>query len=265
MTLEGTRILVTGSTSGLGEAIAKRLASDGADVVVTGRDKRRGRAVAEAVAGLGPGRATFIAADLATLDGPPQLAREAERWLGGVDVLVNNAAIYVVDGVPIGAAELDGMFDLNVRGAFLLSTALMERMAERGHGSVVNITSPVAYRGYPGMAAYAGSKGALNALTRAWAAEYGPSGIRINSVSPGPVITPGVERALGEQTEEPSRVVLARTGVVAGRIGSEDDIAAAVALLAGREARYIHGTTLHVDGGMTGVGSLWGLEDETVE
>ncbi|HYN98534.1 MAG TPA: SDR family oxidoreductase [Actinomycetota bacterium] len=261
MSLNGTRVLVTGSTSGIGESIAERFMREGSNVVVTGRDPGRGKAVAKRLGALGDGRCVFLPADLATVDGPALLARAAEHRLGGVDVLVNNAGIYMVDGEPLGASDFDAMMQLNVRGVHLLTTALIPGMAERGSGVVVSITSPVAYRGYPGMAAYAATKAAVDMLTRCWAAEYGRSGIRVTALSPGPVITPGVEDVVGVGVNVPKEV-LTRTGLVAGRVATGEDISAAVAFLAGTDAPYIHGTTFHVDGGMNGVGSLWGADKD---
>lgn len=265
MALNGTHVLVTGSTSGIGESIAERFLREGADVVVTGRDRDRGAAVAKRLTALGSGRCRFIGADLGTAEGPPALAKSAEEWLGGVDVLVNNAGIYKVDGVPIGADDFDAMMQVNVRGVHLLTTSLIPRMAGRGSGVVVNITSPVAYRGYPGMAAYAATKAALDMLTKCWAAEFGRSGIRFTALSPGPVVTPGVEEVIGVGVNY-SQEILTRTGLVAGRVATGDDISSAVVFLAATEAAYIHGTTFHVDGGMNGVGSLWGADQApTVE
>ncbi|HEX2053786.1 MAG TPA: SDR family oxidoreductase [Actinomycetota bacterium] len=261
MSLQSTSVLVTGSTSGIGQSIAERFVAEGADVVVTGRDATRGRAVARWLDALGPGRCSFLAADLGTLDGPGRLAEAAEERLSGVDVLVNNAGIYKVDGAPLSAADFDEMMNLNVRGAHLLTTALLPRMAERGRGAVVNVTSPVAYRGYPGMAAYAATKGALDMLAKCWAAEFGKSGVRVNALSPGPVMTPGVEKLIGTGEEAP-KDVLARTNLVAGRVATGNDISAAVLYLASPEAAYVNGSTLHVDGGMNGVGSLWGTNED---
>lgn len=261
MTLEGTHVLVTGSTSGIGESIAEHFLREGADVVVTGRNAARGKSVAKRLGSEASGRCMFIAADLATADGPRNLARAAEEKLDGVDVLVNNAGSYKIDGTPISAADFDAMMHLNVRGVHLLTTALIPGMAERGSGVIVNITSPVAYRGYPGMAAYAGTKAALDMLTKCWAAEYGRSGIRVIALSPGPVITPGVEEAVGTGVNVPNEV-LTRTGLVVGRVANGLDISSAVVFLARTDAAYIHGTTFHVDGGMNGVGSLWGADKD---
>jgi NAD(P)-dependent dehydrogenase (short-subunit alcohol dehydrogenase family)/glycosyltransferase involved in cell wall biosynthesis len=265
MTVAGSRVLVTGSTSGIGEAIAERFILEGAEVVVTGRDQERGARVAERLRRLGPSECLFVSSDLATIAGPATLAAAAEELLGGIDVLVNNAGIYKVDGEPLTSSEFDEMMHVNVRGTHLLSTALMAGMAERGRGVVINITSPVAYRGYPGMAAYAATKAAMDMLTKCWAAEYGVSGIRVNALSPGPVITPGVEKIVGPTVEDVPKEILARTGLVAGRVGTGRDISAAVVFLAGSEASYITGTTAHIDGGMNSVGSLWGTHDGGTE
>ncbi len=247
MSLEGTKVLVTGSTSGIGEAIVMRLAADGADTVVTGRDEHRGQAVVERIFEKTGRRATFIAADLSTPTGPATLAAAAEDRVGGVDVLVNNAGVYAFAASPqLGVDAFDAMFTLNVRGAYLLTTALLPLMAGRGRGAVVNITTAAAYRGFAGAAAYGASKAALDLLTRAWAAEFGRLGVRVNAVSPGPVHTPGTQA--GAEALD----ALAR-GFVAGRPCTGEEVAAAVSFLAGPEAGYVHGATLHVDGGAVAV------------
>jgi len=238
-------VLVTGSTSGIGESIAARFAKEGADTVITGRDRPRGEAVAARLSALGPGRSRFIAADLATPDGPLSLAHSAEEWLNGVDVVVNNAATGVSGASEaISSEDWNAIFALNVRGPYLLSTALMLRMEERGSGVVVNVTSSVAHRGWPGYAAYSASKSALEGLTRCWAATYGPSGVRVNAVAPGPVLTP----LLGDSTVEDLAQFC--SGYGQGRYGMPEDVAAMVVFLASAGADYIQGSTVHVDGGM---------------
>ncbi|MGI8807106.1 MAG: SDR family NAD(P)-dependent oxidoreductase [Acidimicrobiales bacterium] len=247
MSLEGSRVLVTGSTSGIGEAIAMRLASDGADTVVTGRDGGRGREVVERIHDKTGRRPVFIAADLSTPEGPLALAAAAEDHLGGVDVLVNNAGVYTFAPSPaIGTETFDAMFSLNVRGAYLLATALLPQMAGRGRGAVVNITTAAAYRGFAGAAAYGASKAALDLFTKAWAAEFGRFGVHVNAVSPGPVHTPGTAGG----AEALDRLA---QGFVAGRACTAEEVAGAVSFLCGPESSYIHGTTLHVDGGAVAV------------
>lgn len=246
MNLEGKGALVTGGTSGIGEAVALKLASEGAAVVVAGRDRARGEEVRRRLEQAGPGRSRFVAADLRSAEGPVALAGEAEEWLEGVDILVNNAAIGGAGhSIDISTDDWDAIFAVNVRAPYLLSTSLMQRMAERGSGTVVNVTTSVAYRGWPGYSAYASSKAALDAMSRCWAATYGLWGVRVNAIAPGPVLTP---TALRDSKAEDIAAFCAGFG--AGRYGTVDEVAAAVYFLVSPEADYIHASTLHVDGGM---------------
>lgn len=246
MSLSGKGALVTGATSGIGEAVALRLAQEGAHLVVTGRDRDRGEALAERLGRMAGARSHFIEADLTGASVPTAVAEAAEQWLQGVDILVNNAATGGAGpSLEISDEDWDAVYALNVRAPYLLATSLMTRMAERRSGAVVNVTSAVAYRGWPGYSAYASSKAALNAMTRCWAATYGLWGVRVNSVSPGPVLTPGT---LADST--PEDIAQFCSGFGLGRYGSPEEVAAAVAFLAGPAADYVHGTTLHVDGGM---------------
>ena len=246
MTFKGKGVLVTGATSGIGEAVALRLASEGADTVISGRDPEKGREVLKRLEAAGAGRCTFFEADLSTPDGPLELARLAEEWLRGVDILVNNAATGGAGpSTAISLDDWDAVFAVNVRAPYLLSTALMGYMSARRFGVVVNITSSVAYRGWPGYSAYASSKAALDAMTRCWAATYGLWGIRVNALSPGPVLTPSTLR---ESSAEDIAEFCAGFG--AGRYGTVDEVAAAVSFLVGDEAEYIHASTVHIDGGM---------------
>jgi NAD(P)-dependent dehydrogenase (short-subunit alcohol dehydrogenase family) len=246
MTLQEKGALVTGATSGIGAAVALRLASEGANTVITGRDPDKGRAVAERLEKAGSGRCRFIAADLASPEAPLLLAEQAEEWLGGVDILVNNAATGGAGhSTEITPEDWDAIFAVNVRAPYLLSTAVMRRMSERRSGVVVNVTTSVAYRGWPGYSAYASSKAALDAMSRCWAATYGLWGVRVNTIAPGPVLTEGSTR---ESKAEDIAEFCAGFG--AGRYGTVDEVAAAVSFLVSDEAEYIHASTIHIDGGM---------------
>ena len=235
--LEGQRALVTGATSGIGRAAALQLAREGAEVLVHGRDAARG---AEAVAEItdAGGKASFVAADLNDADEVQRLASE----VGDVDILVNNAGISAF--APTAEFELaafDTMFASNVRAPFLLVAALAPGMAARGHGSIVNLSSMAGGVGLAGGAAYGATKASLEAMTRAWAAEYSASGVRINAVAPGPVYTstpsgPEFIAALGETTPM-------------HRASQPEEIAEVIAFLASPRASYITGTTVAVDGG----------------
>ncbi len=242
MRLQGKTALVTGATSGIGEAIAQAFAREGARVVVTGRDKQRGKAVVEAIRAAG-GSAAFVAADLTSTAGIDRLAREATEAFGPIDILVNNAGIY-----PFGPtaqtdeATFDAVIRLNVKAPFYLTAALAPQMAERGSGKIINMTTMAAHVGIAGYALYGASKAALTLLTKSWAAEYGPSGVNVNAISPGPTRTPGTVE-MGEGLDQ-----LART-LPAGRPADPAEIAEAAVYLASPEANFVHGITLPVDGG----------------
>jgi NAD(P)-dependent dehydrogenase (short-subunit alcohol dehydrogenase family) len=247
----GRVALVTGSTSGIGRAIALRLAGAGARVVVTGRDEKRGSEVVEEITDAG-GEATFIAHDLEDSD-PTRLAEGAESAFGrGVDILVNNGGTLMA--APTGevdAETIDWAFRLNVRSAFLLTGALAPGMAERGWGRIVNVSSVSGQRGQlrrPGLALYGATKAALEQLTRAWAAEYGPHGVTVNCLAPGPTRSPFTDKNLGLGDAD-TRERMAST-IPVGRVGVPEDVAAAALFLVSEEASYVEGVVLNVDGGL---------------
>jgi NAD(P)-dependent dehydrogenase (short-subunit alcohol dehydrogenase family) len=242
MSLDGKTALVTGATSGIGRAVAERLASEGAGVTVSGRDEARGKKVVEAIVAAG-GTAHFVQADLARLDDVKRLAAAATE----VDVLVNNAGVF-----PFGATQETGeqafdlAFDVNVKAPFFLTAAIAPKMAARGGGAIINISTMVATIGLSGMAAYGASKAAIELLTKAWADEYGPHGVRVNAVAPGPTRTPGTE-PMGGALEQMAATLPAR------RPAEAQEIAAAVAFLASDEASFIYGAVLPADGGRVAV------------
>jgi NAD(P)-dependent dehydrogenase (short-subunit alcohol dehydrogenase family) len=246
----GRVALVTGSTSGIGREVARSLARAGATVVVTGRDEERGSEMVGEITGAG-GEAIFVAHDLEDADFT-QLVEEAEDAFGqGVDILVNNGGTLMAAPTrEVDAETIDWAFRLNVRSAFLLTGALAPGMAERGWGRVINVSSVSGQRGQfrrPGLALYGATKAALEQLTRAWAAEYGPRGVAVNCVAPGPTRSPFTDKNLG-LADADTRERAAST-IPAGRVGVPEDVAAAVQFLAGEEAGYVQGVVLNVDGG----------------
>ena len=248
MSIEPTRIaLITGATSGIGRAAAVQLASRGFRVVVSGRDPLRGEATVATIRAAG-GIADFVAADLRDERSAKALAARALELGGGrVDVLVNSAGVFPFG--PTAATSEDGfdtVFDVNVKAPYFLVAALAPGMAERGEGAVVNVTTMVAEFGAAGMGLYGSSKAALVLLTKSWAAEFGPAGVRVNAVSPGPTRTEGTA-AMGEALDQ-----LAAAGP-AGRPGTADEIADAIVFLATDASSFIHGAVLPVDGGRIAV------------
>jgi NAD(P)-dependent dehydrogenase (short-subunit alcohol dehydrogenase family) len=233
MASEPTIALITGGTSGIGRAVAQLFSRQGASVIITDRDEVRGRDVATETAG------RFIRADLASPEDVQRLASEA----GDVDVLVNNAGYWELGpSAQTTEAGFDAMVAVNFRGPFFLTAALAPKMAARGHGAIVNVSTMVAARGAAGMAAYGASKAALEALTRSWATEYDPAGVRVNAVALGPSRTE-VTKSMGEMLD-----TLAAASPL-GRANEPDEVARAIAYLAGEQARPITGTVLAVDAG----------------
>jgi NAD(P)-dependent dehydrogenase (short-subunit alcohol dehydrogenase family) len=246
MTTAVRRALITGATSGIGRAIAEALAAQGAHVLVTGRDRRRGEDVVAGIRAV-RGKADFVVADLASAPAVTQLAKEAERILGGVDILVNNAGIFTFGPTAEGTeAQFDAIYATNVKAPFLLTGRLAPAMVERRWGRIVNITTMVAYVGMAGAALYGSSKSALQLLTQAWAAEYGPAGVTTNTIAPGPVRTLGTE-AMGDGLEQMGKTV------PAGRVGTPAEIAASAVFLTSEAASYVNGATVAVDGGRVAV------------
>jgi NAD(P)-dependent dehydrogenase (short-subunit alcohol dehydrogenase family) len=248
--LAGKTALVTGATSNIGRAIAVAFAAEGAHVVVSGRSGERGVEVVEQIRTAG-GRADFVGADL---DGSPQastdLATEATRVLGGrIDILVNNAGIFPRSTTATtDEATFDAVYAVNVKAPYFLTAAIAPAMADAGGGAIVNLGSWIARLGIPS-ALYSSTKGAVETLTKAWAAEFGPAGVRVNAISPGVIRAPNPDGSDG--AAHPAEIMM--RGTPAGTSGTPDAVAHAAVYLASDEASFVHGTIIDVDGGRTGV------------
>jgi NAD(P)-dependent dehydrogenase (short-subunit alcohol dehydrogenase family) len=247
MTKGTATALITGGTSGIGFATARKLAQLGIHVLVAGRNAERGKKAVEKLRTAG-GKADFISSDLRDAASAREVAKCAiELGNGQLDILINNAGIF-----PFGPThemteeQFDRVYSTNVKAPYFLVAELAPLMAKRGKGAIVNISTMVADYGASGMSLYSSSKAAINLLTKAWAAEYGPKGVRVNTVSPGPTRTEGTE-VMGEGLEQLA------AQAPAGRPASAEEIAEAIVFLATDRASFIHGANLAVDGGRTAI------------
>ena len=249
MRLAGKTALVTGATSNIGRAIAVALAAEGAQVVVAGRNKERGDEVVAEIRSAG-GSADFVAVDLdGTKAAANELAGEATRLLGGrIDILVNNAG--AIDGggtTRPTRRRFDQVYAVNVKSPYFLIAAIAPAMARPA--AARSSTSAPGSRGSASRSEpRTRSKGALETLTRAWSAEFGPSGVRVNAIAPG-VVHRATRGPPGPRDDD---------GTPYGQIGTPEAIASAAVFLASDDAEFIHGTVLDVDGGRLGVAVIAG-------
>ena len=242
MDLQDKKALITGGTSGMGIAVALSMAEKGASVVITGRDETRGASTVEEIRA-GGHDAEFIAADFSEMSEVRRVADAA----GEIDVLVNCAGVAVrASTADTDEPGFDGLFQINVKAPFFLVAALAPKIAARGGGSIINVSTMVASYGQPGLVAYGASRAAIELLTKAWAAEYGPQNIRVNAVAPGPTRTPAIEPMMAMAQEFAKTIPL-------GRVADVHELSDVITFLATPSAGYINGAIIHVDGGRTAI------------
>jgi 3-oxoacyl-[acyl-carrier protein] reductase len=239
--LTGKTALVTGATGGLGGAIAKALQAQGATVALSGTR----REVLDALASEIGARTYVLPCNLADKDEVEALVPKAEEAMGQLDILVANAGI-TRDNLFVQLKDEDWaqVIDVNLTATFRLSRAAVRGMMRRRFGRVIGVTSVVGVTGNPGQGNYAASKAGMIGMMKSIAAEYAKRGVTANCVAPGFIATPMTDKLNEKQRE----AILTR--VPAGRLGSSEDVAAAIVYLASNEAAYVTGQTLHVNGGM---------------
>lgn len=247
--VNGKIAVVTGASRGIGEASARALDAAGARVVLSGRALSDLERVADDLAH----DPVILEADLSAPCAGTELAQRVIDAVGGVDILVNNAGIPMRRTPDVLTEEdFDLVFSINVRSLLMLTLGLGPSMIERGGGSVINISSIASLRGPMGRVAYAGTKGAVDAMTRALAADWGPQGIRVNAICPGLIATAIWE---DDRNNVPGLIERLEEQIALKRWGFGDDVADVVLFFASDASRYVTGEVVAVDGGMARVGS----------
>ena len=243
--LDGKIALITGAGSGIGAAIAETFARAGAEVIIADRDRTAGEAVAAKISSTGA-RATFRALDVANESDCDAIARETPR----LDILVNNAGIgHVGTILQTSAADLDRMYQVNVRGVFNLSKAFLPQMLERKSGRIINMASIGGMVGIRDRLAYCATKFAVVGITKSMALDHAKQGVRVNCICPGRVETPFVSARLKEYPDPQKAYEEMSSTQAVGRMGRPDEIAAAALYLASDEAAFVTGTAFLIDGG----------------
>jgi glucose 1-dehydrogenase len=249
MKLEGKVALVTGSSQGIGAAIALRLAQEGADVVINYRSHpETAEAVKQQVEAVGR-RSVAIAADIGSIDSINQLIAGSVAALGQIDLLVNNAGVEKNASFwEVTEHDYDFVLNTNLKGAFFVTQAFVKHLQSRkAPGKIINISSVHEDLPFPHFTAYCMSKGGLKMMTRNLSIELAPFGITINNIAPGAIETP-INTAL---LNDPEKLKALLENIPLNRLGKPNDVSSAVAFLASSDADYITGTTLVVDGGLT--------------
>jgi NAD(P)-dependent dehydrogenase (short-subunit alcohol dehydrogenase family) len=249
MRLENKVALITGGTSGIGEATATLFAREGARVTITGRNEKRGSAVAETITRCG-GKAIFVRTDVRSAFECSHAVNETLTEFNGLDILFNNAGVFFPHtAVDCTEEEWDLQMNVNLKGTFLMSKAALPSMIERRRGVIINNSSGWGIAGGDAAVAYCASKGGVVLLTKAMAIDHGRQGIRVNCICPGDVDTPMLPedaRMRGLKWED---YLAGCANRPLGRIGTPDEIAKAALFLASDDSSFMTGSALVVDGG----------------
>lgn len=257
MLLAGQVAIITGAGRGIGRAIARRFAAEGAAIVAAARTAKEVDAVAAEIQKAG-GKGMSVAADVSREDGCERIVKAAREKFGAIHILVNNAGIFgpVKLAHEITPQEFDEVMAVNLRSAFLLTRMVLPDMIHHGSGNILNISSIAGKVAWPYNAGYGPSKAGMLALTRCVAAEVARQGVRVNAICPGPVAETGMSKELGEKfaavmgVSREEQLTQLTKGILQGRLQTVDEIAAAALFLVSDQARTITGQAINVDGGI---------------
>ncbi len=250
--MKNRRVLITGGTSGIGLVAAAMFLERGAKVVLAGRSETRGAQALHSFAPEHRDRAVFFPCDVTRVEECSRLAELAEEWLGGLDILVNSAGIYVEEPIASMTEEIfDRVMAVNVKGTYFMCRHAVPKLRKNQGAAIVNVSSDAGLHGNYGCTAYSASKGAVTLFTRSLALELASFGIRVNCVCPGDIMTPLTERQLaaGISREEALREMASVYPL--GRIGRAEEAAGVIVFLASSAASFVTGAAWSVDGGIT--------------
>jgi glucose 1-dehydrogenase len=254
MKLEGKVALVTGSSGGIGQAIAIRLASEGADIVIDYRSHPEGAEETKAKVEATGRKGLVVKADLGVVSDVRQMIESGIQHFGKLDILVNNAGLEKnADFWDVTEEDYDSVLDVNLKGVFFATQAIVQHLREtKRSGKIINISSVHEELPFPHFTSYCASKGGMKMMMRNLAVELGALGITINNVAPGAIETP-----INKSLMEPEKLNAVLKNIPLGRLGQPSDVASMVAFLTSSEADYVTGTTFYVDGGL-----LWNYQEQ---
>lgn len=241
--LQDKRAFITGASSGIGRAIAKEYASEGAKVALASRSVDKLADISESM----EGDVNVVECDVRKPESVDRAVQEAVNEMGGLDVVVNNAGVLVRDDIVSTSEEdMEYVIDTNLKGVMRVARSAIPELKKTG-GTLINVSSVSGQSGTPNLSVYASTKGGVDALTRQLAVEYGEENVRVNAIAPGTIKTPMNEEV---RAKNPSWEEVREDAVPLGRLGTPDDIAGPAVFLASDEAKYITGHVLVVDGGV---------------